>query len=147
MNAHVNMKPTPGTDAFHRERSRCIDAFAEIEEAVAAHLMASQIRFGAECLGLRIALLQKAKVSVAYPKARLATIHGLLESIFELIDQRNDIVHAKLVMAAIGDDQKACFINAKQATCGSQIARLYTFESMRALTQTARKLAEELRQA
>ena len=38
----------PGIDAFHRERSKCIDAFAETEEAVMALLRLTGIKLGTE---------------------------------------------------------------------------------------------------
>ena len=50
-------------------------------------------------------------------------------------------------MAVIGDDNRACFTNLRECQSGSQTARLFTLEGLRALSADMLKLAEELAQA
>ncbi|MFM5932357.1 MAG: hypothetical protein ACKOPQ_15790 [Novosphingobium sp.] len=143
----TNPPAKPGVDAFHRERSKCLDAFVGCEEAVVALLLASATKAGAEPLGLKIEALKKAKPSPSYPATRKQTINGLLGQFDDLLELRNDLVHSRLQIAAIGEDQKACFINARQSSTGAQSARLFSLESLRSVTRKASELAGKLKQA
>lgn len=139
--------PRPDLDAFHRERSKCIDAFAAIEEVVVTLLDQSDIKFGAESLGHKLDLLRKIKASPQRSKERVAQLHALLKRCEAINELRNDIVHSKLQMALIGEDQRACFTNLRDCQSGSQTARLFTLEGLRALSMEMLKLAEDLGQA
>lgn len=139
--------PKPGIDAFHKQRSKCLDAFVDCEEAVTALLVASGTKFGGEPFGSKLEALRKAKASATYAKKRKQTVNGLLEQFEELLELRNDLVHSKLQLATLGDNQRACFINAKQTSTGAQTARLFSLDSLRDLTRKAAGLANDLRQA
>lgn len=135
----------PGLDAFHRERSRCLDAFAATEEAVVHLLELAETKFGGEPFGKKIEHLKSAKPSPAYSKERKARVNALLADMADLLEVRNDLVHARLQPAVIGEIQKACFVNARQCATGVQTARLFSLESLRTITRQATRLAEELR--
>jgi hypothetical protein len=139
--------PRPGLDAFHRERSKCIDAFAAIEEAVIGLLSASDIKFGGEPFGQKLELLRKIKASPKRSKERVAQLQTLLKRCVEINELRNDIVHSKLQLAVIGEDQRACFTNLRDCQSGSQTARLFTLEGLRALSVEVLKLADEVGRA
>lgn len=139
--------PRPGIDAFHRERSKCIDAFAAIEEAFVRLLSQSDIKFGGESFGQKLKLLQKIKASPSRSKERVAQLQVLLKRCEALCELRNDIVHSKLQLALIGDDHRACFTNLRDCQSGSQTARLLTLEGLRALSVEMIKLAEEFGRA
>lgn len=145
MNAPHNHRP--GIDAFHRERSKCIDAFAAIEEAVMRLLTQSGIKFGGEPLGQKLELLSKIKPSPQFSKQRIAQLHTLYSRCVVVNELRNDIVHSRLQLAAIGDDQRACFTNLRECQSGSQTARLFTLEGLRGLSAETLTLAEELGRA
>jgi hypothetical protein len=145
VNMAATKPPNPGPDAFHRERSKCLDAFVASEEAVIALLRQSGTRSGGEPFGKKVENLRKAKASLQYPAPLKARIDELLRQFDELMDARNDLVHARLQIAVIGEDQRACFINARQCANGSQSARLFSLEGLRALTRKADQLAQDLR--
>lgn len=143
----TNPPSKPGPDAFHRERSKCLDAFVACEEAVVALLQVSATKSGGEPLGSKIEALKKAKPAPPYPAARKQVVNGLLGQFDDLLELRNDLVHSRLQIATIGDDQKACFINARQSPTGALSARLFSLESLRTVTRKATGLAAQLKQA
>jgi hypothetical protein len=145
VNAPYN--PRPGIDAFHRERSKCIDAFAAIEEAVVRLLSQSDIKFGGESFGQKLGLLQKIKASPSRSKEKVAQLQILLKRCEAICALRNDIVHSRLQLAVIGEDHRACFSNLRECQSGSQIARLLTLEGLRSLSAEMLKLAEEFGKA
>jgi hypothetical protein len=138
--------PKPGSDAFHRERSKAIDAFAALEESIVRLLVALKAKFGTESFGQKLQLLKTAKANPQFSQARLRQVQALLPRCEELNELRNDIVHSRLQIAIIGDDHRACFTNTRHCLSGSQTARLFTLEGLRSVTGNAGKLAEELRQ-
>ena len=104
LNMANHSPPNPGIDVFHKERSKCIDAFVSVEVAVIQLLVAAIDRF----------------------------------------EMRNDLVHARLQLAIIGTDQRACLTNARHCLAGSQTARLFTLDGLRAVARQANALAEAL---
>lgn len=139
--------PRPGLDTFHRERSKCIDAFAAIEEAAIQILELEDIKFGEESFGHKLKLLGKIEASSKRSHDRVTRLQTLLKRCADINELRNDIVHSKLQLATLGDDQRACFTNLRECQSGSQTARLFTLEGLRALSAEMLKLADELRQA
>jgi hypothetical protein len=137
--------PPPGIDAFHRERSKCIDAFSKLESEVVILLGIAGHSCGSEHFGQKLALLKNAKANPKLSKARLAKVHELLRRCEALAEIRNDIVHSVLQLADIGGTNKACFINMRYCQSGSQSARLFTLGGLRELSAEMEKLAEDLR--
>ena len=133
-------------DAFHAERSRCIDAFAAIEEAVISLLRILEIKSGGEPFSHKLEILRKAKPNRQFSDARLLQLTTLLPACVELNALRNDIVHARLQMAEIGGEFRACFTNARECMAGSQTARLFTLEGLVEVQGALTKLAVELNQ-
>lgn len=139
--------PLASIDTFHRERSKCMDAFAAIEEAVIKLLAQSDIKFGGEPFGQKLELLRKIKASPKCSRQRIARILVLQSRCAAFNELRNDIVHSKLQLAEIGNSQQACFTNLRECQSGSQTARLFTLEGLRALSAEMLALAEELGEA
>jgi len=139
--------PRPGLDAFHRERSKCIDAFAAIEEAAIRILEHEGIKFGEESFGHKLKLMGKIEASPKRSKDRLARMQTLVNRCASINELRNDIVHSKLQLATIGEDQRACFTNLRECQSWSQTARLFTLEGLRALSAEMLALADELAKA
>lgn len=79
------------------------------------------------------------------PKEKLEKLLKLLDGCMAINELRNDIVHSTLQLAVIGNDQRACFINMRHCTTGSQTARLFTLEGLRRLTADMNTLAAEIR--
>ena len=137
-------KPRPGIASFHRQRSKCIDAFAAVEEALISAIVATGGKPAGDSFGQRLAKLRKASPTSAMSGDRLLKLQGLLDRCLAISEVRNDIVHSELKLASIGDDQRACFINLRYCTSGSQTARLFTLEAMRHLTSEMSQLATEI---
>ena len=137
----------PGTDAFHRERSRCIDAFAACEEAVATLFFQTGAKAGADVLAQKISSLAKIPASPGYAKARREKVIVQLSALADLLPVRADIVHGRLRLAQIDGEIFACFVNAKDLGGDYLKARLLPFENLRTLTRTVTKIAEDLRAA
>ncbi len=141
----VQPKPNPGPDVFHKERSKCLDAFVLAEEALITLLERSRTPFNGECVGQKIEKLRKAKPGPQYSKTSKGSADALLLDFASLQDIRNDLVHSRLQVARLGDRDMACFINARQCASGSQVARLMTLESLRDLARKATAIADALR--
>lgn len=141
----TNPPPQPGADAFHRERSKCLDAFAALEESVILALAKSGGKSGGEPFGKKIEALKKSKPSPTFTKVAHGAVTKLVADIEPILDLRNDLVHARLQIAKIGEDQRACFINARQCESGTQMARLFSLDSLREVTRKASQIAEKLR--
>ncbi len=137
--------PRPGLDAFHKDRSKCIDAFSAVEEALLAAILATGGKASAASFGQKLAQLRKAKATPAMSAERLTKLQGLLDDCLAIGEVRNDIVHSVLKLAVIGDDQRACFVNLRSCNSGSQIARLFTLEGLRSLTSEMNDLAQKIR--
>lgn len=143
MNAPTN--PRPGIDAFHRNRSKCIDAFSEVEQALIAVIDRCGGKIGSESFGQKIEKLRKAKPSPGLAKGKIETLMKLMDRCAAINEVRNDIVHSTLQLAVIGNDQRACFINSRQCDSGSQTARLFSLEGLRSLTAEMTQLAADIR--
>jgi hypothetical protein len=141
-----NPPKPPKIDAYHRERSKCLDALVTCEEVVISLLVKAEVKFGGEPFGKKIEKLRKAKVGKLYCEQMKSQTDALLVRLEELMNIRNDIVHARLRLENIGGVEKACFINARECTNGTQTARLFSLDSLRDVTRKASKLAEELGQ-
>lgn len=140
----TNPPPQPGPDAFHRERSKCLDGFAAIEQAVIALLTRTGAKITNGPFGLKVQAIKKLEVMPGLSKSACATAAVLAGEIETILDVRNDLVHARLQIATIGTDQRACFINARQCASGAQLARLFSLESLREVTRKANQIAEKL---
>jgi hypothetical protein len=142
----INPPKPPKIDAYHRERSKCLDAFITCEEVVISLLVKAEVKFGGEPFGKKIEKLRKAKVGKLYSEQMKSQTDILLVGFEELMKVRNDLVHARLRLECIDGVEKACFINARECTNGTQVARLFSLESLRAVTRKASELANELRE-
>jgi hypothetical protein len=143
----TNSSTKPGIDAFHRERSKCIDAFSQLESAIIALLSLAGHSCGGEHFGQKLALLKKAKPNPKLSKARLAKAHELLGRCEALAEVRNDIVHSTLQLAVIAETSRACFVNMRYCQSGSETARLFTLDGLRELSAEMERLANGLRAA
>lgn len=142
----VSNDPTkPNADAFHRERSRCIDSFAGLEEAVISILVNLKLKSGSETFGQKLELLANAKAHPQFSKARILKLQVLLPGCKSLGELRNDIVHSRLQIAELGDETRACFTNTRHCLSGSQTARLFTLQGLRSVRNEATELANLLR--
>ena len=137
--------PKPGLDAFHRERSKCIDAFAALEEAIISILVSLKLKSGTETFGQKLDMLAKAKAHPQFSKARMQALQLLLPRCKSLGELRNDIVHSRLQIAELGDETRACFTNTRHCLSGSQTARLFTLDGIRSVRSEATELASALR--
>lgn len=143
MNAPLT--PKPGIDAFHRERSKFIDAFSQLESSIVWLLSKTGHACGSEHFGQKLTLLKKAKPSSKLSKAQLSKVHALLDRCETLAELRNDIVHSTMQLASIAESNRACFINIRYCEADGQTARLFTLESLRGLSAEVLQLADKFR--
>ncbi len=123
----------PGPDAFHKERSKCIDSFAALEERIIALLTRLDVKTGSETFGQKLDRLGKVIPNPLLSKARHTELIALVPRCRTLGDLRNDIVHSRLQIAEIGDETRACFTNTRQCLSGSQTARLFSLDGLRSV--------------
>jgi len=133
----------PGADAFHRERSKCVDAFAAAEMEIIKLLRASGAKIGAEPFKQKIMLIQKVAAGPAYSKARKKATDQLAAELETLLALRADIVHARMQFAQIDGAALACFMNAREAGDTAPVARLMTYEALRSLGKRVIEIANQ----
>ncbi len=146
MNAHFAMPLQSDCDAFHLRRSRCLDAFSDLEEQLAVLQSLLNIKLSADSLGQKLEALKAAKASPKFSRERLTKLKELLPICEALNGLRNDIVHSRMQIAMIGKDQLACFANVRQPCPGSQTARLFTIGGLDELHRSVRQAAAKLKQ-
>lgn len=134
-------------DSFHWARSLCIDAFAQMEEAIVAVLAQSGKGCESQPFGQKLKMAQQIKASPSLSKQRLAELKSLLKECQDVAEIRNDIVHSRMQVAVMESQQKACFSNSRQCLSGIRTARLFTYEALRNLSFDMASLARKLRQA
>ena len=94
--------------------------------------------------GQKVQSIKKLEAMPGLSKTACASAAVLAGEIETILDVRNDLVHARLQIAIIGSDQRACFINARQCASGSQTARLFTLQGLREVTAEMGALATEI---
>ena len=131
-------------DVFHRERSRCVDAFATVELVVNYLLAISGTKCGGEPLGQRIVNLREAKPSSGYSKARKKTVDEALKLLDAWLPLRADLVHGRLQLAELDGEVHACFANARQAALPGKQLRMFELADLRMATQRVTAIATKL---
>ena len=131
---------------LHAERSRCIDAFAEVEELIVSLFDLLGCKSVSASFGQRVEVLAKAQATPRFSKQRLARLRELLTECADVSLIRNDIVHARLQLAELDSQYRACFVNAWQCLSGGQTARLFSMDGLRELHDRLRRLSTELKQ-
>ena len=135
----------PSADTFHRDRSKCVDAFADVEQAVIVLLRACDAKFGNEPFSAKVQKLRSVAPSCRISKAAVSRMPALLGRCAEIAALRNDIVHSKLKIAIVDDEHKACFVNLREDDKSSQSARMMTLEGLREVSAQMVELANDLR--
>ena len=138
-----NKRPT--ADTFHRDRSKCVDAFADVEQAVIVLLRACDAKVGNEPFSAKIQKLSNVAPSSRISKAAVAKMPAVLVRCFEIATLRNDIVHSKLKIVIVDDEHKACFINLREDDKSTQSARMMTLEGLREVSTQMLELANDVR--
>jgi hypothetical protein len=137
----TNSPQKPKPDAFHRQRSKCIDAFAALEEAIIGTLLNLQCNSKCESLGLKIEAIRK----VCAEKSPQAKCHSLLDDCERMSSIRNDLVHSRLQVIDQGDRTVAWFANTRELHEHQGNARIFTLQGLLQLYQNVNTLADEVR--
>lgn len=147
MNATTNFYTTPcehSKDALHLQRSKLIDAFAEIEMAVVIILDGAGVAQRGEPLKQRLSSVLTIKPSPTYSKARKSAVDDVIRRIDTLLALRNDVVHARLSVAVFENEIHALFVNARETNVVGRTARVITLAEMQILTKQVRELVRSL---
>lgn len=147
MNAPLIDKPSTGIDAFHRQRSRCIDAFATIEANVIKRLKCNGAKCGEEPFAQKITTLAATPASPGYAAAAKKKVDLALATLLDLLSVRADIVHSPLNLVSVDSVAHARFVNAAVACTQYPLCRLFSFDQLRELTRRIEELAKELETA
>lgn len=134
----------PGIDAFHRERSKCVDAFADLEAAVIAMLVFHKVKTGSEPFSQKLVKIAKIPPCPQLSKSQVSRLGEIVKRCQTFSEVRNDIVHSRLKLAVIDNDHRACFINHGQASGCIQNARLFNLQSLRDLSSHLASLTAEI---
>lgn len=141
---HRHLETASVEGDFALERSRCIDAFAKLELQVTFAAERLGIGFSRECLGRRVASLNKAKPSPLLSKANAAKLAVWVEATEVLVARRASIVHAVMGLGNFSGVWKASFENAFDVVAKHPIALLVTIEGLRNIRVAVEAQTDEL---
>jgi len=132
---------------LHLERSRCINAFVEVEKAVV--MLSEKLCPGHNCelLSQKIRRIRDVPASSIYSKEQRKQLHTALDEVETLQPIRNDIVHGALAVLTDGELPHAAFINVRQVDKLAPVARLLTLNQLQDVTKMVCILARRLENA
>lgn len=127
-------------------RSRCIDAFADTENAISA--LSKQLCPGhdAEAFAQKIKRLRGVAAGPQYSRAQRTKLHEHLQQLEDLAPIRNDLAHGKLQVAHVGKTTVAIFLNAREADKLAPLARIVSNDQFLEIEAKAARLAVLLRE-
>ena len=131
-------------DALHVARSKMLDEFAKIEEAVVGLMLRAKCTIKADHLSQKIQVLRATKPTPQYSRAKRAQVLPLLDQLEPLLALRNDIVHSAMRIANIDGDPHASFRNVRTATEPTGLARLITLDQFETVRRDVHRFAIEL---
>lgn len=140
----TNSQPVPGVDAFHKARSKFLDAIARCETIVCHLMRQNDLKVGAEPLCHKLEALAKLKASSRLAKAKQATILQSSVALTRVLPARADIVRSRLVIKQIGEETYACFANAAAVQDYGTIFRAFTIVELNDLVRTIEGIADQL---
>lgn len=129
---------------LHLERSRCINAFVDVEKVLMALTTKLAPGHENELLSQRIKRLRDIPASPAMSKNQRKLLIAALDESEELSAVRNDIVHGALTVLNDNAKPVAAFINARQTETLAPIARLLTVDQLKQIANKAHLLAARL---
>ena len=138
-------RPQPGINAFHRDRSKCIDAFANLEAVVSKLSIGAELALKNETFGEKLKQLKRAAGDCDLSASQLAAVRETLGRCEILASVRNDIVHSVLQIESVDEINVACFTNVRKLGAESQPTQRLSLANLRVLTIEINELAADLR--
>ena len=135
--------PSSSEFAFVISRSKFLDAYANVEEAVRSRMTKLGLTPGG-LLGQSLELLEKAKPSPLYSKAEHKAVQDAIFQIKPLHKLRCDIVHGRMEIVEMGGRKFACFANPQKRQAFSSVASLISESQFDELIATLDKLTRAL---
>lgn len=132
---------------LHLERSKCINAFVELEQALGQIADVLAKGYENELISQRINRLRDVPASSVFSKEQRKLLHAALDDAERLIVIRNDIVHGALTVLMDGTKPIAAFINVRQSDWFAPVARLLTCEQLGQVAEKSRQLCQSLKKA
>jgi hypothetical protein len=136
---------TARIDAFHRERSRCLDEFVALEEALTGYLQSLGIRADGMPLGQKQKRFNDHIKTNCSALADYEKFKGIAARCSSSIAIRNDLVHSRLHIVSIDGANCACLINVGQPRTETIESRIVSLIALQALTKLVKENASALR--
>ncbi len=141
----IAAKKTPSKEDLQIARSCLLDCFADVEASV----ICMQAKFGHKsstaALGQRLDALRKVKAGPQLAKATVLQLSAFIERLSVLNGLRADVVHARMYVAPIAGEMRACFINSLECDAEFPSARLMTLDQFTKLNKELRELATAMK--
>ena len=118
----------PTKEQFQVARCAFLDGFADVEQAIIALHSCLGLTDGNLALSQRLEALRKLKPGPTFSKAKSAILAAATERLAWLNALRADVVHARMSVAPVAGQMRACFINSRQCTAEIPSARLITLD-------------------
>ena len=143
----MSLPPMPKLDAFHRARSKIIDAFIVFESALVQRLDQGKISKQGNSLGLKLKCVSKLAAGSGLTDEAIGRIKEVADRCLPLVAVRNDLVHSQLQLVFLDGIQCVCLINANQPRTGNDTARIVSLPYLQHLAKLMLVEADKLRQA
>ncbi len=143
MTEQVPLK-APTKENLQVARSCLLDSFADVEASIITLQAKLEIKATNATLGQRLDALRKIKASPQLSKAKLTALHEFVARLAELNRLRGDVVHARMWVAPIAGEVRACFVNSLEAAEEFPSARLLTLSQCEAVGRELREIASRL---
>lgn len=142
---HSFLNRATAEEEFAVARSRCIDAFAQLELRAAFAAKRVGLPVNRDCLGRRVAAFANAVPGSALSKADAPKLHDWVVVTEPLIARRAWLVHAEMELGDFNGRWKAIFANVVDVVKDSPIVLLVGLEELcelrRAVCEQSRQLA------
>lgn len=135
---------TPSKENLQVARSCLLDSFADVEASIIRLQTKLDIKVGNATLGQRLDALRKIKANPQLSKAKLTILGDLVTRLTELNRLRGDVVHARMWVAPLGGEVRACFVNSLEAAEEFPSARLLTLAQCDSVGRELREIAQRL---
>jgi|GEM_PF-1983463 hypothetical protein len=127
-------------------RSQVLDAFSELEQAIAQLLKAAGQKPNGSHLGAKVEKFREIDGIPQMAKANHSKRDRLADQICDLFPVRADIVHSQMRVCRVDGVATANFINSQNASQSYPEGRLLTVEALTQIVSDARKIVSDIAQ-
>lgn len=129
---------------FAQARSEFLDAFSDLEVAVAKVLRSADAPISSEAFGHILEKFKRVPPAPLLAKANLSRRNSLANEAIELLKVRADVVHSHMKVQVTKGGGRARFVNSRSVGTKAAIPREMTLQELVDVTQKTRSLVADI---